>query len=318
VARLAQPSGIVADRNGNFFIADRLNHTIRKISSEGVVSTFAGSPLASGTVDGSGASARFFNPRNLALDALGNIYVADTGNHSIRKITQGGVVTTIAGSSGAAGKSDGVGTLATFSFPYGVAVDTAGNIFIADTGNHAIRKISPDGGVITLAGSCGFVGSSDGAGNSARFASPNALVVAPDGSLCVADSGNSLIRKVTPEGVVTTVAGRFSGSRYVGSQDGTNGVNAWFSNPSGIAIDSYGNLLVTEAGSNTIRKINPGGLVSTVGGLWISGSESYGETDGVLTPARFANPAAIAIGLNNKIYVVDRDANTVRVGIRIQ
>jgi len=320
VARFAQPLGIVADRNGNFFIADGLNHTIRKISSEGVVSTFAGSPLASGTADGSGPSARFFQPRNLALDTLGNIYVADTGNHSIRKITRGGVVTTIAGSSGTVGKSDGVGSLATFSSPYGVAADAAGNIFVADTGNHAIRKISPDGGVTTLAGSCGFAGSTDGAGNSARFASPGALVVAPDGSLRVADTGNSMIRKVTPEGVVTTVAGRFSGTRYVGSQDGTNGVNAWFSSPAGIAIDGLGNLLVTEGGSpgNRIRKINPVGLVSTVGGLWISGSESYGETDGVLTGARFANPAAIAIDLNDKVYVIDRDSNTIRVGVRIQ
>jgi sugar lactone lactonase YvrE len=298
MARFSQPSGVVADQNGNVFIADYFNHTIRKISYDGVVSTLSGSALASGTADGSGSNARFFKPRNLALDSLGNIYVADTGNHLIRKITQGGVVTTLAGSSGTVGKADGVGTAASFNSPYGVAADASGNVFVADTGNHAIRKISSDGGVTTLAGSCGFPGSSDGTRNSARFFSPNALVAASDGNLYVADTNTGKIRKVTSAGVVTTLAIGFSGS--------------------GIAIDVSGNLFVTDGGSNLIRKITPVGIVSKIGGLSGSVFDSFGESDGVSTGARFANPTAIAIGLNNKIYVVDKISNTVRFGVKLQ
>jgi hypothetical protein len=134
----------------------------------------------------------------------------------------------------------------------------------------------------------------------------------------VADTSNSLIRKVTSGGVVTTVAGRFSGTRYSGTQDGTNGVNAWFLSPYGITIDGSGNLLVTDGGLNLIRKITPVGLVSTIGGLSGSPSDSFGESDGVSTGARFANPTAIAIGLNNKIYVVDKNSNTVRLGVKLQ
>jgi sugar lactone lactonase YvrE len=317
-ARFAQPSGVVVDRNGTVFVADRLNHTIRKISEDGSVSTFAGSPLNGGTSDGSGASARFLRPRQLARDASGTLYVADTGNHSIRKITGEGIVTTLAGSSGSAGQSDGIGTSAMFNGPYGVATDKQGNVFVADTGNHSIRKISSSGGVTTLAGSSGFAGSTDGIGSAASFRSPNSLVVAPDGNLYVADTSNSLIRKVTPEGVVTTVAGRFYGARISGSQDG---VFAWFSWPMSITADDAGNLFVTEGLSNSsirIRKITRVGVVSTIGGGSVSGSEAYGAKDGVSNVARFANPAGIALGLNNKLYVVDMDANTIRVGERLE
>lgn len=252
---------MVVDRHGTVFVADRLNHTIRKISEDGSVSTFAGSPLIGGTSDGSGASARFLRPRQLAQDASGTLYVADTGNHSI-------------------------------------------------------RKISLSGGVTTLAGSSGFAGSTDGIGSAARFRSPNSLVVAPDGNLYVADTSNLPIRKVTPEGVVTTVAGRFSGARTSGKQDG---VFAWFLQRTSITAGTAGNLFVTEGSpSHSIRKITPEGVVSTIGEGLVSGSEVYGQKDGVLNVARFANPAGIALGLNNKLYVSDMDANTIRVGERLE
>ena len=227
-------------------------------------------------------------------------------------------MTTLAGLHGTAGQSDGVGAAARFNAPIGVAADATGNVYVADTGNHTIRKISVNGAVTTLAGSIGFTGSTDGTGNSARFNSPNGLVAASDGSLYVADTNNSLIRKVSPEGVVTTLAGRFVGTRIVGKQDGVNGVGAWLTTPLAIAIDGDGSVFFTESNSNTIRRVTSAGLVSTVGGFWVSGSESYGAKDGVMTAARFARPAAITVGLNNKIYVVDIDSNTVRLGVRIE
>src|ERR1019366_703568 len=172
--------------------------------------TLAGLAGSSGSADGTGSTARFYVPIGVAVDGAGNLFVADSSNHTIRKVTPTGVVTTLAGSAGNPGSADGTGSAAQFSMPEGVAVDGVGNVFVADSGNHTIRKVTPAGVVTTLAGSAVNSGSTDGTGSDARFYICWGVAVDGAGNVFVADSGNNAIRKVTPEGVVTTLAGNTS------------------------------------------------------------------------------------------------------------
>jgi serine/threonine protein kinase len=246
-ARFLGPFGIATDSDGNVYVADMANDTIRKVTPNGVVSTLAGVPKYPGSNDGTGDNARFRNPWSVAVDTVGNVYVADSSNDTIRKIGPGGMVTTLAGVAGKAGSADGTGAKARFWNPHGVAVDTAGNVYVSDTSNNTIRKITPGGLVTTLAGFPGVPGNIDGVGARARFSSPQALSVDGAGNLFVADADNSVIRKITPAGVVSTVAGR------TGVPAGA-GVGARFSHPAGVALDSAGNLYIADTGNHAIRK----------------------------------------------------------------
>jgi len=176
-ARFNQPQGTAVDSAGNIYIADTFNSTIRKMTPSGQVTTLAGKGLNAGSADGAGSSARFNVPYSVAVDGVGNVYVADSGNHTIRKITAAGVVTTLAGTAGSSGSNDGTGSAARFYQPQGVAVDGAGNVYVADTYNCTIRKITSAGVVSTLAGSAGVTGSDNGLGSAARFYQPNELAV---------------------------------------------------------------------------------------------------------------------------------------------
>jgi hypothetical protein len=199
------PSGVAVDANGNVFVADEFNHTIRRITPAGIVTTFAGASGLSGIANGTGAAARFNHPTRLTFDPSGNLYVADTFNHTIRKITSGGLVTTFAGLEGVTGTSDGAGLNALFNKPGGLATDSAGNLYVADTGNSTIRKVTPAGVVSTLAGLGTISGLKDGTGGDAWFNQPLDLALDGAGDLYVADTGNAVIRKITPAGAVTTL-----------------------------------------------------------------------------------------------------------------
>jgi sugar lactone lactonase YvrE len=206
-ARFSRPMGVAVDAAGNVFVADTHNHTIRKVTPSGIVTTFAGTEGTSGSGNDTGAAARFFYPAGVAVDGVGNLYVADSYNQMIRKVTSDGVVTTFAGQTQDQGASDGTGGLARFRFPSAVAVDGGGNVYVADTSNHTIRKITSAGVVTTLAGSPTVSGTVDGTGSGARFNRPGGVAVDGGGNVYVADTENHTIRKVTPAGVVTTLAG---------------------------------------------------------------------------------------------------------------
>jgi streptogramin lyase len=242
------PSGVAVDGNGNVYVADQNNDLIRKITPAGVVTTLAGSGSA-GAANGTGTAASFNSPNGVAVDGSGNVYVADKFNHLIRKITPAGVVTTLAGS-GSDGSANGTGTAASFSYPLGVAVDGSGNVYVADS--YLIRKITPAGVVTTLAGS-GSYGAANGTGTAASFHSPYGVAVDGSGNVYVADYSNQVIRKVTPAGVVTTLAGG-AGFNYSGSANGT-GTAASFKYPNGVAVDGSGNVYVSDYANNLIRKI---------------------------------------------------------------
>lgn len=199
--------GIVKDDTGNIYVADMGSHVIRKISQAGVMSLFAGSLGAKGSEDGLGPLARFNRPGCLALDSSNNLYVADYGNHLIRKVSKNGMVTTVAGCAGVSGAINGAGSSARFNNPMGVGVDRDGTLYVADSGNHTLRKITLDGVVSTLAGTTGVAGTSDGVGSLASFTGPYGVAVDGAGNVYVADSMWVPIRKVTPQALVTTLVG---------------------------------------------------------------------------------------------------------------
>jgi serine/threonine protein kinase, bacterial len=246
-AQFNAPVGVVADGSGNVYVADQANSLIREILSTGSVITFAGN--GSGSANGAADTASFRGPAAVALDGNGNLFVADEGNNMIRKITSKGIVSTFAGS-GKTGSANSQDIQASFNQPVGLAVDTAGNVYVADEGNNMIRKISPLGAVTTFAGS-GARGSADGAPGSASFNAPTGLAIDAGGNLYVADSNNNLIRKITPDGTVSTLAG----TGLLGSANGAPPTLASFSAPQGVAVDVYGNVYVTDSGNNLIREI---------------------------------------------------------------
>lgn len=297
-AAFRNPEGVAIDAQGNLIIADRQNHTIRKISTTGDVTTIAGDGTA-GFADGAAATARFSSPWKVAVDNQGNIIVADRDNFKIRKITPAGVVSTLAGST--AGFADGTGAAAKFMQPLDVVADDQGNVYVADNTSHRIRKVTPAGVVTTLAGD-GTAGYQDGTGTAAKFKNPSGLTLDLDGNIIVADRLNNRIRKITPAGVVTTVAG----SGTSGLQEG-DALTAKFADPYGVVVDAGGNILVAELTNARIRQITPAGQVSTLAG------SSAGFADGLSNTAKFNQPTDLAVGSDGKIYVAEVTNHRIRM-----
>ena len=294
-ARFNIPYAIARDGAGNFYVADTNSHTIRKITPGGIVTTLAGLAGAPGSTDGTGGAARFNAPRGVTVDTGGNVYVADTQNSTIRKITPGGLVTTLAGTAGNVGSLDGTGAAAQFRNPWGVAADATGNVFVADTSNNAIRKITTGGVVTTLAGLPGSSGPDDGTGSAARFYGPQGLTIDGAGTLFVADTYNHAIRMVTTDGTVTTLAGGSSGAG-----DGT-GSAAQFNFPGGVAVDAAGNVWVADTQNGTMRLVTPAGVVTTVAGT----AGQFGAVDGTGAAAQFYYSFGVAVDGAGDAYVAD-------------
>ncbi len=290
-ARFPAPYGIATDSLGNSYVADINTNTIRKITPQGEVSTLAGSPDTVGNVDGVGSAARFNQPYALAADAVQNVYVADTLNNTIRKITPAGLVTTLAGS-GECGGSDGFGNAASFCVPSAIAVDSGGTLYVGD-GFQSIRRITSSGLVSTLVA------------NSQDLVFPTGIVVEPSGDLVIADQSSSLILKVSPVGQVTTLAGMRSSFGYA---DGT-GSAARFNQPWGIVREATGNYLVSDGGNNVIRRVTPAGVVTTVAGQ----AGFRGSLDGIGSAARFWYPSGMSFDTTTgRALVVDDGNGTIR------
>lgn len=284
-ARFANVFGVVLDSAGNVYVTDAGdNNRIRKITPEGLVSTLAGG--AEGFADGQGSAAAFNTPSALAIGVNGDLYVADTGNNSIRKVSPQGLVTTVAGD-GTAGYRDGPGRTAQFNGPVGVAVDKQGNVYVADTYNDRIRKITPTGQVSTLAGGA-TPGYQDGA--AALFDSPCGVVMTPANELFIADTGNNRLRKLTPDGQVTTFPSI--------AAPGNEGV-ALFAAPIGLALTHDGFLYVTENRRGRIIQLSPDGTARPLAG----GGSGFANGDG--SRARFSSPAGVALDQRGALYVAD-------------
>jgi PKD repeat protein len=312
-AQFSQPAGVAADGSGNLYVADDENNMIRKIDlATREVTTLAGlSGMWNwGGQDGIGREARFNRPTGVAADRSGNVYVADYYGGTIRRIVVAtGEVTTLAGIYLRNGSADGTGSAARFQFPKDVAADGSGNLYVADVGNNAIRKIvAATGKVSTLAGLAGHSGSADGFGSVARFNSPEGIAADDSGNVYVADRVNSTIRKiVAATGEVTTLAG-LAESR--GSADGIGGA-ARFNWPTGVAADSLGNVYVADTSNSTIRKIVVAtGEVTTVAGL----TEWLGDVDGTGSQARFAQPSGVAADDSGNVFIADTSNNCIRKG----
>jgi sugar lactone lactonase YvrE len=250
-AQFWAPFGIAVDGSGNIYVADTANNTIRKITPNGVVSTLAGTAGRPGKADGIGSQARFRNPWDVAVDSSGNVIVADMSNNTIRKITPDGAVTTFAGQAEMAGSADGFATNARFNDPFAVAVDSTGNIFVSDSGNNIIRKITPQGVVTTLAGLAGHAGNIDGHVEIARFWNPQGLAVDAAGNVYVADTGNNAVRKISPTGAVRTLPEIAEANANPDKPEAKTQLNS----PGGVAVDDAGNVYVADTNNHCIRKI---------------------------------------------------------------
>jgi len=303
-AAFVNPTGVAVDGRGNVFIGD--NNHIRKVDAAGVVTTLAGRNGA-GLGDGRGSNASFYFPEGLAVDGFDNLYIADASDNAIRLMNAKNVVQTIAGN-GVYGCADGTGTAAQFNGPAGIALDNSRNLYVADANNNTIRKIDPNYVVTTLAGVAGNAGALDGTGTNALFSGPMGIAIDGAGDLFVADTMNNTIRKVTPKGIVTTLAGCTAG--YA---DGT-GMNAQFNGPQGIAVDSSGNIYVADYYNQTIRKL------TLQSGQWVvttvAGNQSTGPfsafADGPGSGAVFYNPWGVAVDYAGSVFITDYGNGLVR------
>ena len=318
VASFLTPLGISTSAVGDLMVADA--NCLREVSLGGAVSTFVGIRNTEfyGSLGNSDSSnpggARFRDLSDLTLDSSGDLYLADTGNTAIRKVTSAGVVTTVAGMAGSYGNNDGMGTAATTTARFltrtdisgGIVRDSTGNVFVADSGNCCIRKITPGGTVSTFAGDPGVWGTADGTGLAANFGALGGMCIDSNDNLYVADTFNDTVREITPGAVVTTVAGSPGNSGYMNGPAG----QSKFNYPYSVAVDTGGNLFVSDAANNVVRKISSTGTVTTLAGT--PGTSGYEDgTQGVDT-VEFSYISGIAVDTNENVFVFDTDNMVIR------
>ena len=319
-ARLNQPEGVAVDGSDNLYITDSENHRIRRADAAGIIATYAGTGESGYSGDGAPATAaRLDYPRGVAVDSSGNVYIADTNNHRIRKVDSSGTITTVAGTGstglrlGGFSGDGGPATSAQLQHPSGVAVDSSGNLYIADTYNHRIRKVDSSGTITTVAGTGstglglgGFSGDG-GMGTAAMLDSPGDVAVDGSGNLYIADADNHRIRRVDSSGTITTVAGVGRAFDSGGTGPATEAVLYW---PQGVAVDGSGNLYIADTYNSRIRRVDTMGTLTTIAGTGKHGDSGDG---GPALKAQLYWPRDVAVDGSGNLYIADTDNHHIRV-----
>lgn len=312
-AQLSGPRGLAVDASGVVYIADYSNFRLRRVSAGGTISTFGGTGVQGGWMGhvgdgGPATSAQFNQPYGVAFDDAGSLYVADMDNNKVRKITPSGTISTFAGTGtvGAAGDG-GPAASAQLNMPQGMAVDSAGNVFIADGQNNKVRKVAPNGTISTYAGTGAAGATGDGgAATAARLDYPRNVALDAAGNLYIADHDNHKIRKVTPGGTIST----FAGTGQSGSTgDGGPATSAKMNNPYGLALDAAGNVYLSNWGEGKVRKVNTSGTISTVAGI---GGFGYSGDGGPATSAQLGMPHGVAVAADGSLYIGDYNNHRIR------
>ncbi|MGA2246022.1 MAG: immunoglobulin domain-containing protein, partial [Verrucomicrobiota bacterium] len=308
-ASLNAPAGVAVDGSGNLLIADTGNNSIREVGANGFITTVAGVGSAGNSGNGGLATnASLAAPAGVAVDAAGNLFVANISNNRVCEVATNGLITTVAGDGSPGGAiADGIITNASLSYPSGVAVDAAGNLFIADRGNNRIQKMSASGLITTVAGdgSPGYSGDG-GLATQASLDAPAGVALDGSGNLFIADTGNNSIREVGANGLITTVAGDGSPG-YSG--DGGVATNATLDAPVGVAVDASGNLFIADTDNNTIREVDTNGVITTVAG---DGSPGYSGDGGLANNASLDAPASVTLDGSGNLFIADTDNNRIR------
>ena len=309
IADIGDIGGLAVDAIGNLYIAEPDTDRVRRVDPGGTITTVAGTTSGGYSGDGGSAtSAKLDSPTGVAVDASGNLYIADSRNHRVRRVDPAGQITTVAGTgSGGYSGDGGSATSAKLDSPTGVAVDASGNLYIADAGNHRVRRVDPAGQITTVAGtgSRGYSGDG-GSAPSAELDWPIGLALDASGNLYIADAGNHRVRRVDPAGQITTVAG--TGSRGY-SGDGGSAPSAELDWPIGLALDASGNLYIADFSTHRVRRVDPGGTITTVAG---TGSRGYSGDGGPALGAQLDEPIGLALDASGNLYIADLGNHRVR------
>ena len=307
-AQFCMPWYVAMDGSGNMYVSDTYNHRVRKIDPTGLVSTYAGTGVVNTNIySGVATEVNIANPMGLALDASGNLYVADYWRCRIDRITADGMLQWIAGTSCGYSGDGGPATSALLQNPEGLVLDQAGNLYVADSGNNRVRMISPDGTIATYAGTGAAGSGADGiAATASALNNPEGLAVDWAGNLYIADYDSNRVRMVNPAGIITTVAGN---GKAGNATDGEHATSQAVTEPTGVAVDYLGNLYITQWGTYYVRRVDLSGILTTIAG---NGQWGYSGDSGPALSGGISQAMSPVLDANGNIYFADMDNNCIR------